>query len=247
MKITVYPRSMQGVGNFNDGQIIEYKPIAFPRETTAIPRLGPLFYWAWAETKITSNIPLHPHRAFEIVSYGLKGKIKHDDTAGNQTLMKEGDAQVIKAGSGISHSETLFAPHTEMFQIWFEPNLSDTINHEPFYAQYHNEDFPLTQENHSTIKTIIGEQSTISLETDVKMYDITTTDYFLYTYEESRQLAVLIIDGNGFISGKEVSATDFVVITELNENICFATNDTLRFFVIDVPIETDYPLYHKVY
>lgn len=247
MNITVYPRSMQGVGNFNDGQIIEYKPIAFPRETTAIPRLGPLFYWAWAETKITSKIPLHPHRAFEILSYGLKGKVEHYDTAGHQTFMQEGDAQLIKAGSGISHSETLFAPHTEMFQIWFEPNLSETITHHPFYAQYNNEDFPVKQEDESTIKTIIGEHSSIELETDVQMYDITTTNSFDYAYKENRQLAIMVMEGNGAINGNDVRATDFVVITELNKKIHFTTNDALRIVVIDVPIETDYPLYHKVY
>ena len=39
---------------------------------------------------------------------------------------KEGDVQIIRAGNGISHAEEI-DDNSEIFQIWFDPNLSKTL------------------------------------------------------------------------------------------------------------------------
>ena len=41
--------------------------------------LSNLFYWAHATATKDSTIGLHPHKGFEILTYVLKGKIRHYD------------------------------------------------------------------------------------------------------------------------------------------------------------------------
>lgn len=76
----------------------------------------------------------HPHENMEIISIPLKGSLKHRDSMGNEGIIREGDVQVMSAGTGIEHSE-LNASQTEevhFLQIWIIPNRQ---NVEPSYAQ----------------------------------------------------------------------------------------------------------------
>ena len=67
--------------NFNNGEIIENKPIGFPQDGGKLKPYSNLFYWAhaWTNNK-KSTIGLHPHQGFEICSFVLSGKINHFDT-----------------------------------------------------------------------------------------------------------------------------------------------------------------------
>ena len=47
----------------------------------------------------------HPHDNMEIISIPLSGELKHGDSMGNTTVIKEGEVQVMSAGTGILHIE----------------------------------------------------------------------------------------------------------------------------------------------
>ncbi len=51
------------------------------------------------------GFPPHPHRGFETVTYMLKGKMRHQDSAGHSGVIAEGGVQWMTAGKGIIHSE----------------------------------------------------------------------------------------------------------------------------------------------
>ena len=108
----LYKTAQQGSGEFDNGKITETKPIDFPQGTGEGKRIGPLFYWAWASAKGDGVIGMHPHQAFEIISYCLEGTIGHSDSKGNNTRVNAGGAQVIKAGSGIYHQEEMHGDKT---------------------------------------------------------------------------------------------------------------------------------------
>ena len=78
MGISVYEKSDQASGSFNQGEILEKKPIGFPQDGGRLKPYSNIFYWAhaWTPDK-KSTIGLHPHRGFEICSFVLKLSLIH--------------------------------------------------------------------------------------------------------------------------------------------------------------------------
>ena len=78
---------------------------------------------------------LHPHKGFEIITFVLSGSIKHYDTLINEWIeLNQGDVQIIKSRSGIYHSE--FLKNSSIFQIWFDPNINESISKKAEYKDY---------------------------------------------------------------------------------------------------------------
>lgn len=76
----------------------------------------------------------HPHDNMEIISIPLEGDLEHKDSMGNVAVIRNGDVQVMSAGTGIYHSE--YNKNTDktvkFLQIWVFPNKR---NVEPRYDQ----------------------------------------------------------------------------------------------------------------
>ncbi|UDW83289.1 pirin family protein [Pasteurella canis] len=76
----------------------------------------------------------HPHNNMEIISIPLSGDLAHKDSMGNGSIIRNGDIQVMSAGTGITHSE--MNPNADIpvkfLQIWVIPNKR---NVEPRYQQ----------------------------------------------------------------------------------------------------------------
>ena len=76
----------------------------------------------------------HPHDNMEIISIPLEGDLEHKDSMGNSTVIRNGDVQVMSAGTGISHSEynkNKDKP-VKFLQIWIFPNKKNVT---PRYGQ----------------------------------------------------------------------------------------------------------------
>ncbi|SDN67757.1 hypothetical protein SAMN04487897_10450 [Paenibacillus sp. yr247] len=253
MNANIIPPKDQATGEFDGGKIKEQKPIGFSGEGASIVRLGPLFYWAWAQAESKSGLGLHPHQGFEIMSYGLSGQSTHKDTLGTVSHLSAGDVQLMQTGSGISHAEGVEAGF-EGFQIWFEPYLNDAVKKTPTYDLFKSEQFPVDIQDGIKIKTILGTNSPVHLVTDAQMVDVEIAKGATFTYKllQHRTLAGLAIRGDGSFSsiGKDVSTffhKDFLIFqSENEEEISFQANgETLRIVFIEVPSFVEYPLYPK--
>ncbi len=66
----------------------------------------------------------HPHDNMEIISIPLEGDLEHKDSMGNVATIRQGDVQVMSAGTGIYHSEYNKNKDQEVkfLQIWVFPN-----------------------------------------------------------------------------------------------------------------------------
>lgn len=62
----------------------------------------------------------HPHDNMEIISIPLSGDLEHKDSMGNVAVIRNGDIQVLSAGTGIKHSEYNKNQEAEVkfLQIW---------------------------------------------------------------------------------------------------------------------------------
>ena len=76
----------------------------------------------------------HPHRDMEIISVPLEGDLEHKDSMGTTAVIRNGEIQVMSAGTGVQHSEYNKNKDglVKFLQIWVIPNK---MNVTPRYDQ----------------------------------------------------------------------------------------------------------------
>tara|TARA_B100001564_G_scaffold88508_1_gene71897 strand:+ start:65 stop:817 length:753 start_codon:yes stop_codon:yes gene_type:complete len=222
MKIEIYQIKDQAKGNFNNGEILENKPIGFPGENGKLKPYSNIFYWAHAwTTNKKSTIGLHPHKGFEICSFVLKGKINHYDTNQKKWIsLSEGDVQIIRSGSGISHSEELLE-NSEIFQIWFDPDVSKSIHKYPSYNDYKKNDFDIIDLKSKKIKLIKTENSILKMDSE----GIIIKEYYFKDKEKHQKIEILenkihsffLLNGEIELDKKLIVKGDFFKVSDLKE------------------------------
>ena len=70
-----------------------------------------------------AGFPTHPHRDMEIFSYIVSGVLEHRDSMGNRRQLMPGQIQLMRTGTGVTHSEFNPSPteRVHLLQIWIEP------------------------------------------------------------------------------------------------------------------------------
>ena len=242
MAIKIFEKNNQANGNFNGGEILEKKPIGFPQDGGMLRPYSNLFYWAhaWAP-KNDSVIGLHPHRGFEICSFILKGEIEHYDT------LLEGDVQVIKAGRGISHSEKL-KKDSEIFQIWFDPNLHESLYEEANYSDYKSEIFYIKKQDGKETKIISDNNNQIGLKSDsIQIYQHSfTKGIFTHEISQDRFHSIFIQHGILKINDETYNPGDFLIVDNENNLGIEIISDAKVFEIISL-INLPYKTYAEMH
>ena len=106
----------------------------------------------------------HPHRGFETVTFILTGELAHRDSAGHESIIKEGGIQWMTAGSGLVHAE--ISPEEfmrkggplEILQLWVNlpPRLKMT---QPRYIGLQRDEIPAiaTPDGKGVVNLVSGE------------------------------------------------------------------------------------------
>ena len=247
MPIAIYNKDEQVSGNFNNGEILEKKPIGFAQDGGKLKPYSNLFYWADAWTPNSkSTIGLHPHQGFEICSFVIKGSIRHYDTKQNKWIkLNAGDAQIIRSGNGISHAEEIL-DNSEMFQIWFDPDISKTISKPATYNDYKSTSFPIIKNKESTVVTIKGKNSPFIMDTEgIEIYETSFKDgshqsdlFTSKVYSFFIKKGIMIHDGDEFKQGT------FIKI-EKESKFDFKSKSGLELFEIRSPERPSYLTYFE--
>ncbi|MBW4609546.1 MAG: pirin family protein [Hassallia sp. WJT32-NPBG1] len=155
----------------------------------------------------------HGHRDMEILTYVLEGALEHKDSLGTGSVILPGEAQVMSAGTGITHSEYNHS-QTEpvhFLQIWILP---DKQGIKPRYEQ---KAFPI-EEKRGKLRLIAakdGRDGAVTIHQDVNLYVsvLEPGDVVNYHVQPDRYAWLQIAKGIATLNGEELRAGDGVQIS----------------------------------
>jgi len=157
-----------------------------------------------------AGFPSHPHRGFCTFTYMLDGHLEHQDSMGNTGDLQAGDAQWMKAASGVIHSEMPKQDNGLMrgFQLWVNlpaANKMDT----PEYQEFGSETFPVITTEAHRIKLLVGrygdQQAPIVDEaTQVLYLDVQVNPgcVFETTLPRGHNSFLFVFEGDGLLNGQ---------------------------------------------
>lgn len=152
----------------------------------------------------------HSHRDMEILTYVLEGALEHKDNLGTGAVIYPGEAQVMSAGTGITHSE-FNASKTEpvhFLQIWIIPDLQGLP------PRYEQRAFPL-EEKRGKLRLIAakdGREGAVTIHQDVDLYTsvLEPGDVVTHDLKPNRYAWLQIAQGVASLNGNELRAGDGV-------------------------------------
>lgn len=179
----------------------------------------------------------HPHRDMEIISIPLEGELRHGDNMGNSGTIKNGDIQVMSAGTGIMHSEENASDSqaVKFLQIWVIPNKRDV---KPRYDEY-NFESKLVSNQFSQILSPNANDDGVWIHQDAwfnwgRFTEDKTVDYQFK--KEGNGLYIFVLKGSAKIGNQLVDTRDGLGIWEANEvKIEVAHNSEI--LLMEVPME----------
>ncbi|MBS1920822.1 MAG: pirin family protein [Bacteroidetes bacterium] len=179
----------------------------------------------------------HPHDNMEIISIPTFGDLVHKDSMGTSQVIKQGDVQVMSAGTGIEHSEKNKNNDKEVrfFQIWIFP---DKKNVEPRYDQknFSNAD------KHNKLLTVVSpvgmEDGGVQIHQHAwfslgKLDKDFSVSYPLKKKENG--VYVFIIEGDVTINGEKLNRRDGLGITDTGK-LEIKADSNAEVLLMEVPV-----------
>jgi redox-sensitive bicupin YhaK (pirin superfamily) len=247
MAIQITSKEEQANGVFAGGAILENKPIGFPQDGGKQQPFSNLFYWANAWSDQGGVIGEHPHKMFEIMSFVLKGEIQHYDSKFDRWLtLEEGDAQIIQSRSGITHAERLM-PNSRIFQIWFDPNIKQSMLKEATYADCKSKDMNYSKDGEMSSKNYVGNGGPMLMDSEgVTIREVTFgKGNFTLDLDEDKIYSMYLLNGKTSIEERELFENDFIKIdTQKELNLMVSLEST--FFEIVTPKQLTYKTYKEL-
>lgn len=178
----------------------------------------------------------HPHDNMEIVSIPLEGDLEHQDSMGNVTVIKQGDVQVMSAGTGVFHSEYNKNSDKEVkfLQIWVFPNKK---NVEPRYDQISIRDIEQDDAFYQVLSPNPDDQGVwVHQNAWFHLGNFKSAKNVSYTMKDpSNGLYVFVLEGSATAEGQELEARDGFGIWDTNE-VKFETTPGSKILLMEVPM-----------
>ncbi len=179
----------------------------------------------------------HPHNNMEIISIPLEGDLEHKDSMNTVAVIKDGDIQVMSAGSGITHSEYNKNADKEVkfLQIWVFPK---TKNVTPRYDQ-----LTLNEEDRQNkLQQILSpntEDEGVWIHQDawfhLGKFDNEKTAAYSFK-KEGNGVYAFILNGSFTINGIELNKRDGLGIWNTTTLSLTATTQGSEILLMEVPM-----------
>ena len=179
----------------------------------------------------------HPHDNMEIITIPILGELAHKDSMGNAEVIREGEVQVMSAGTGIQHSEfNNFKDKTiNTLQIWVFPNKR---NVKPRYDQY-KMDTKKMQNNFLQVLSPNPEDEGVWIHQDAWFHVGDFSKDFKTSYNiksKKNGLYIFVISGKVSVNGVALEERDGLGVWD-TEIFNFTVHDNkTRILLMDVPM-----------
>jgi redox-sensitive bicupin YhaK (pirin superfamily) len=174
----------------------------------------------------------HPHRDMEILSYVLEGALEHRDSMGNGSVIRPGQIQHMRAGTGVVHSE--YNPSatdpTHFLQIWIVPGKRGQT---PTYGE-RAFDRDLAAQEFVLLASRDGRDNSIALNQNVDLWvtrlngDVTRS----FDVKPGRSAWVHVARGSVVVNGRVLSDGDAAAISD--EVITLTNGERAEVLVFDL-------------
>jgi redox-sensitive bicupin YhaK (pirin superfamily) len=178
----------------------------------------------------------HPHDNMEIITIVLAGELEHRDSMGNGSVIRQGEVQVMSAGTGIKHSEFNHSSESEvnLLQIWVFP---DKKNVEPRYGQAKFEEADMMGKWLNVVSPDakdgslwIHQQAWFSLG----MFDADST--VSYSLKKADNLIYLFVISGELEVGKDtLNRRDALCIEQIEGEIQIKINQDSKVLLLEIP------------
>ena len=179
----------------------------------------------------------HPHDNMEIISIPLEGDLEHNDSMGNTTVIKNGDIQIMSAGTGVFHSEYNKNKDklVKFLQIWVYPNKKNVT---PRYDQITLD----KNERKNKFQQIISpnpDDEGVWIQQDAWFHlgDFDkgiTTDYKIK--KSGNGVYVFVLKGEATIEDQKLETRDGFGIWDSNQFTITAYTEDTEILLLDVPM-----------
>ena len=180
----------------------------------------------------------HPHDNMEIISIPLSGDLRHEDSMGNVAVIREGDVQVMSAGTGIVHAEFNDSETEDVrfLQIWIFPNERD------LQPRYDQKNFDSTSQPNKWQRIVqpigdggqgveIHQNAWLHLgrweEGEQFSYDLNANENGVY---------IFVLEGQAQVDGETLKQRDGMGISNVDK-ILFSTTKNSRLLLLEVPMQ----------
>lgn len=177
----------------------------------------------------------HPHDNMEIVSIPLEGDLEHQDNMGNTAVIRQGDVQIMSAGTGIMHSEKNHSSSdaVRFLQIWVFPNERD------LKPRYDQESFDRSQERNGFL-TVVSPDGGAGVQIHQNAW------FHLGTWDAGHQqryalhgagqgVYAFVLEGAVTIDGRTLNRRDGLGVWNASSIEVVASEDA-RFLLMEVPM-----------
>ena len=178
----------------------------------------------------------HPHDNMEIISIPLEGDLEHKDSMGNEAVIKEGDVQVMSAGTGIYHSEYNKNKDKDVkfLQIWVFPNKKAV---EPRYDQISIRDIEVENKFYQVLSPNKDDQG-VWVHQDAwfsigKLTKGGSDEYKIN--KKGNGVYAFILEGEVEINNEKLAKRDGIGIWD-TESITVKASENARVLLMEVPM-----------
>jgi quercetin 2,3-dioxygenase len=179
----------------------------------------------------------HPHDNMEIISIPLEGDLEHQDDTGTHQVIRQGDVQVMSAGTGIMHSEKNKNNDkgVKFLQIWVVPNET---NVQPKYDQKTFSEAEKTNKLATIVSPVGSKDGGVQIHQDA-WFSLGKFDKgFKITYDLHRKengIYAFVLEGDVTINEIALNRRDGLGITEIDQ-LEISTDTDAEILLMEVPM-----------